>query len=61
MNSDATNPPPPHGASPEPAPDRLPDTKTELDPDLELRLLRIFQQWLDGDTCHRTQLRADRP
>jgi hypothetical protein len=49
MNSDATNPPPPHGASPKPASERVQDTQAELDPDLELRLLRIFQQWRDGD------------
>ncbi|MDQ3905668.1 MAG: hypothetical protein M3300_09555 [Actinomycetota bacterium] len=49
MNSDAKNPPPPPGASPKPAPERIPDTETQLDPNLELRLLRIFQQWRDSD------------
>jgi hypothetical protein len=48
MNSDAANRPPPHGASPKPAPERIPDTEAYLDPHLELRLLRIFQQWRDG-------------
>jgi hypothetical protein len=47
MNSDATNPVPPQGASPDPAFEPIPDTEAQLDPDLELRLLRIFQQWRD--------------
>jgi hypothetical protein len=46
MNSDATNSPPPDGALPKPAAQRIPDTEGELGPDLELRLLRVFQHWV---------------